>query len=73
MCAYFIYKMFIYEVLIEEMLLDENPTIQAVAIVGIPLFAIIGLFFFLLDIIMTPIYLMIGAVSLVIVLIKKIF
>ena len=59
MATYFMYKMFIYDVLIDEWLINGDAFEKALSIIAIPIFAIMGFGFIILDIIGIPIYIVI--------------
>lgn len=65
MISYFFLKMFIYDVLITDWLIYGDALEKALAIIGTIVFAPIGSLCFGLDIIATPLYLIIGILTLI--------
>ena len=65
MISYFVLKMFIYDVLITDWLIYGDALEKAVAIFGTIVFIPFGILCFGLDIIATPLYLIIGILTLI--------
>lgn len=65
MMTYFIYKCFIYDVLIDNFLFNGDCIEQALGLIGTIFFGILGLLFIIADIILIPLYLLLGIIALI--------
>ena len=65
MISYFILKMFVYDELISDLLIYGDALEKALAIIGTIVFTPVGILCFGLDIIATPIYLILGILTLI--------
>ena len=65
MISYFILKMFVYDIFISDWLICGDALEKSLATIGILIFTPFGILCFGLDIIIIPIYLIIGILTLI--------
>ena len=71
MISYFILKMFVYDIFISDWLIYGDALEKSLAIIGIVMFTPFGILCVGLDIIIIPIYLIIGILTLIFKIIEK--
>lgn len=71
MLTYFVYKCIIYDILIESYLFNGDCLEQAFSLFAIITYGILGLFCVVADILMIPLYLLIGILALIFNLIRR--